>query len=135
MFHCRDVLAVLVPPAAGPPDSYNEPLGQIELSILVDSIAHRTGSARSAAAASAGAFPRTLWVGLANPPAAVAACAKSHSRRSQRFFSVRLARYSGSVAYRLAPARLGKWRTGIPLRITVHHPFGPRQCSGIGMTS
>jgi hypothetical protein len=135
MFHCRDVLAVLVPPAAGPPDRYNEPLGQIGLSILVDSIAHRTGSARSAAAASTGAFPRTLWVGLANPSAIVAAGAKPHSRLSQSFSSVRLARYSGSVQYRLAPARLGKWRTGIPSRISVHHPFGPRQCSGIGMTS
>jgi len=46
------------------------------------------------------------------------------------------ARSIGSIGrYRLAPARLGKWRTGIPSRITVHQPFGPRQCSGIGMTS
>src|SRR5258707_1156558 len=40
---------------------------------------------------------------------------------SHRFPSNRLARYSGSVAYRSAFSLPRKYRTGMPFRFTVHH--------------
>src|SRR5258708_39882203 len=48
----------------------------------------------------------------------------------------RLARYSGSVAYRSAFSLPGKCLTGMPFRLTVHHPLGgPCGPGSIGTTS
>src|ERR1700716_4660597 len=55
---------------------------------------------------------------------------------SQTFLGTRLARYSGSVAYRSAFSLPGKCLTGRPFRLTVHQllggPWGP---GSIGITS
>src|ERR1700676_3463662 len=42
----------------------------------------------------------------------------------QPFLGTRLARYSGSVAYRSALSLPGKCLTGMPFRVTVHQPLG-----------
>jgi len=55
---------------------------------------------------------------------------------SQAFPAARLARYSGSVAYRLAFSLPGKCLTRRPFRLTVHQPLGgPCGPGSIGATS
>src|ERR1700730_5411134 len=55
---------------------------------------------------------------------------------SQAFLGTRLARYSGSVAYRSAFSLPGKCLTERPFRLTVHQPLGgPRGPDSVGTTS
>jgi len=69
---------LLIPILDIPPPIDHETLGQFGLGIAVYPIAHGARASRRAAAACPRPIPRPVRVGLADPAAIVAACAKFH---------------------------------------------------------